>query len=36
RLRQKDLPRPVYGEIFRQNVWIGFVLLAGMIAGLLL
>ncbi|GAB4204729.1 MAG: 4-hydroxybenzoate solanesyltransferase [Coleofasciculaceae cyanobacterium] len=33
RLRQKDLPRPVYGEIFRQNVWIGFVLLAGMIAG---
>ena len=33
RLRQKDFPRPVYGEIFRQNVWIGFVLLAGMIAG---
>lgn len=33
RLRQKDLPRTVYGEIFRQNVWIGFVLLAGMIAG---
>jgi len=33
RLRQQDLPKPVYGEIFRQNVWIGFVLLAGMIAG---
>jgi len=33
RLRQKDLPRPVYGEIFRQNVWIGFIILAGMIAG---
>ena len=33
RLRQPDLPRPVYGEMFRQNVWIGFVLLAGMIAG---
>lgn len=36
RLRQTDLPRPVYGEIFRQNVWIGFVVLAGMIAGLVL
>ena len=33
RLRQPDLPKPVYGEIFRQNVWIGFVLLAGMIIG---
>src|ERR687885_2464749 len=33
RLRQQDLPRPVYGEIFRQNVWIGFIILAGMIAG---
>lgn len=33
RLRQPDLPRPVYGEIFRQNVWIGFVILAGMITG---
>ncbi|HEY9637164.1 MAG TPA: 4-hydroxybenzoate solanesyltransferase [Coleofasciculaceae cyanobacterium] len=33
RLRQQDLPKPVYGEIFRQNVWIGFILLAGMIAG---
>lgn len=36
RLRQQDLPKPVYGEIFRQNVWIGFVLLAGMIAGAVL
>jgi 4-hydroxybenzoate polyprenyltransferase len=35
RLRQQDLPKPVYGEIFRQNVWIGFVVLAGMIAGTL-
>ncbi|OCR00994.1 4-hydroxybenzoate octaprenyltransferase [Oscillatoriales cyanobacterium USR001] len=32
-LRQKDLPKPVYGQIFRQNVWVGFILLAGMIAG---
>jgi 4-hydroxybenzoate polyprenyltransferase len=36
RLRQKDLPKPSYGEIFRQNVWIGFILLSGMIAGCLL
>lgn len=36
RLRQPDLPKPVYGEIFRQNVWIGFILLVGMIAGLVL
>jgi 4-hydroxybenzoate polyprenyltransferase len=33
RLRQQDIPKPVYAETFRQNVWIGFVLLAGMIAG---
>jgi 4-hydroxybenzoate polyprenyltransferase len=32
-LRQKDLPKPVYGQIFRQNVWVGFILLAGMIIG---
>jgi len=36
RLRQPELAKPVYGEIFRQNVWIGFVLLIGMIAGLVL
>jgi len=33
RLRQSDIPRPVYAEIFSQNVWIGFVVLAGMISG---
>ncbi|MDJ0735531.1 MAG: 4-hydroxybenzoate solanesyltransferase [Nostocaceae cyanobacterium] len=32
-LRQQDLPNPAYGQMFRQNVWIGFILLAGMIAG---
>ncbi len=35
RLRQKDIPDPTYGNIFRENVWVGFVLLAGMIAGCL-
>jgi 4-hydroxybenzoate polyprenyltransferase len=35
RLKQEDLPKPVYGQIFRQNVWIGFVVLAGMISGLI-
>ncbi|WP_017654217.1 4-hydroxybenzoate solanesyltransferase [Fortiea contorta] len=33
RLRQQDLPNSAYGEMFRQNVWIGFILLAGMISG---
>ncbi len=33
RLNQKNLPNTVYGEMFRQNVWIGFIVLAGMIAG---
>lgn len=32
-LCKSDIPKPVYGEIFRQNVWVGFVILAGMIAG---
>lgn len=32
-LRQSDIPQPMYGKIFSQNVWIGFVVLAGMIAG---
>ncbi|MEG4445863.1 4-hydroxybenzoate solanesyltransferase [Microcoleus sp. AT9_B5] len=32
-LRKADIPKPVYGQIFRQNVWVGFVLLAGMIVG---
>ncbi len=35
RLRQQDTPTPVYAESFRQNVWIGFVLLVGMITGIL-
>jgi 4-hydroxybenzoate polyprenyltransferase len=34
-LRRQDIPNPVYGEIFGQNVRIGFLLLAGMIAGIL-
>lgn len=36
RLGSADLLPSVYGEIFRQNVWIGFVLLAGMISGILI
>ena len=35
RLRDPQLPNPAYGDMFRQNVWIGFLLLAGMIAGIL-
>jgi 4-hydroxybenzoate polyprenyltransferase len=35
-LRKNDLPKPVYGQIFGQNVWIGFILLAGMITGILI
>ncbi len=35
RLRDPQLPNPAYAEIFRHNVWIGFLLLAGMIAGAL-
>ncbi len=31
RLRQQDIPKSVYGQIFRENVWLGFVLLAGII-----
>ncbi|BAY43582.1 4-hydroxybenzoate polyprenyl transferase [Scytonema sp. HK-05] len=33
RLRQPNLPNSAYGEMFRQNVWIGFIVLAGMIVG---
>lgn len=33
RLRDPQLPNPAYAQMFRQNVWIGFVLLAGMILG---
>lgn len=36
RLRNPDLPRPVYGKMFGQNVAIGFILLMGMILGYLL
>ncbi len=32
-LRNADIPKVVYGKIFRQNVWVGFVILAGMIVG---
>ncbi len=32
-LRKADIPKPIYGQIFRQNVWVGFVILAGMIVG---
>ena len=34
-LREPDLPPAVYGEILGQNVWLGFILLAGMILGYL-
>lgn len=34
-LRQPNLPKPMYGKIFGQNVWIGFILLVGMILGIL-
>lgn len=33
RLREETLPRPAFGDLFGQNVWIGFVLLFGMILG---
>jgi 4-hydroxybenzoate polyprenyltransferase len=33
RLQQPEIPHPAYGEMFRQNVWIGFLILAGMIIG---
>lgn len=32
-LRKTDIPKLVYGQIFRQNVWVGFVILAGIIVG---
>ena len=34
-LRPEHLPGSVYGRIFRQNVWIGFILLVGMLVGTL-
>ncbi len=33
RLRQPEIAQSVYGEIFRQNVWLGFILLGGMMVG---
>lgn len=36
RLCDPQIPHSAYGEMFRQNVWIGFLLLAGMIAGILI
>ncbi|WP_036478171.1 4-hydroxybenzoate solanesyltransferase [Myxosarcina sp. GI1] len=36
RLRDPNLPRSAYGKIFGQNVWLGFILLVGMIGGSLL
>ncbi|QLE58443.1 4-hydroxybenzoate solanesyltransferase [Nostoc sp. TCL26-01] len=33
RLIKPQIPHTAYGEMFRQNVWIGFILLAGMIIG---
>jgi len=35
RLLQPDLDKSVYGAIFRQNVWLGFILLFGIVVGLL-
>ncbi len=35
RLTRRKVPRHSYGDIFRQNVWIGFILLLGMITGTL-
>jgi 4-hydroxybenzoate polyprenyltransferase len=31
--RSAHLPTAVYGKLFRENVWIGFLLLAGMVLG---
>lgn len=33
KLREDNLPKPLYGQLFSQNVKIGFILLAGMILG---
>ena len=33
RLTPRRIPTATYGQLFRQNVWIGFGLLAGMILG---
>ena len=33
KIRKPHLPRSVYGKVFSQNVWLGFILLAGMVFG---
>lgn len=33
RLIQPEIPLPAYSQMFRQNVWIGFLILLGMISG---
>jgi 4-hydroxybenzoate polyprenyltransferase len=33
RLRQSEIPHQAYGQMFNQNVWIGFSILAGLIVG---
>jgi 4-hydroxybenzoate polyprenyltransferase len=35
KLRQPNIPRSIYGKVLGQNVWLGFILLAGMILGYL-
>ena len=35
KLNQPNIPRSVYGKILGQNVWLGFILLIGMILGYL-
>ncbi len=34
-LRRPYIPRSMYGKVLRQNVWLGFILLTGMILGYL-
>ncbi|MBE9043378.1 4-hydroxybenzoate solanesyltransferase [Pleurocapsales cyanobacterium LEGE 10410] len=34
-LRNPDIQRSTYGEVLKQNVWLGFILLGGMILGYL-
>jgi 4-hydroxybenzoate polyprenyltransferase len=33
KLTRSHIPHPLYAQCFKQNVWIGFILLAGMIVG---
>lgn len=35
-LRHRNLLPTVYGQIFRQNVWLGFILLAGIVASVVI